>query len=242
MFKKLFSAARGANVGTTETGGTSPAAASNTHVLQQLQRLNHDFLRLVMQAQSNDSQRWQAQLGMHPEQKALLTKCSDTELERVAGCGFSLFNAHFHQPDAWIRLHDHSVRIAPEQRYSALLPRTDTRLQRICVGVFEGVVFFAWHLAQQDPQSARLMLGMASDTLQIMTRLEIWQCQFIACQHCNLLTPRWRHNPYFWSDLLNYGHSCDRQLLRFVRAMGTQLIAQELEPSAVARLSRAGDS
>ena len=98
-------------------------------------------------------------------------------------------------------------------------------------------MFYAWHLAQQAPQQARLLLGMSADTTALFTAMELWQCRHIAHSQHRLLGPRWRHHPYFWSDLLRYAVSGELQHFRFAHLLGSQLMAQELEPSTILRLS-----
>jgi hypothetical protein len=233
MFKKLLFSRR-----TTFDDNTPSADLHKANVShQQLEQLNLDFLHFMREVQNHSSQRWHTQFGLSPEQKGVLANLKTPELERLARCGLALFGASFHQPDIWVRLHDHSARCSAAERYAALTPRTETSLERASISLFQGVLFFGWHLAQQAPHVARLSLGMAVETVQVMTKLDIWQCQFIACHHNNLLAPRWRHNPYFWSDALNYGQTGDAEMLRFIRTMGSQLTAHELEPSAIARLT-----
>jgi hypothetical protein len=238
MLRKLLFPNRRTAARNDATPSPDPRQTDSTN--QQLEHLNRDFLHFVREAQQHGSQRWQSQFGLSPEQNVLLRALSVAELDRLASCGVALFGASFHQPDVWLRLHDHSARRSTAERYAALTTRTEISVQHSCMSLFQGILFFGWHLAQQAPHAARLSLGMAADTVQVITRLDIWQCQFIACHHNNLLIPRWRHNRYFWSDLLSYGQSGDAQSLRFVRAMSAQLTAHELEPSAIARLTGEG--
>ncbi len=238
MFKKLFPANRRAAA--AEAALPACSTPENTGpsliVRQQLQQLNLEFLRLLQAAQRHRGERWAKHLELSVEQGNVLRQCDHAQLLRIADCGFAVFSAVFADPGSWQRLHQLSQRIAPAERYTAMAPRTETLLQRFCINLCQSVLFFSWHLSRQEPHWARMLLGMPDGTMQIITSLDIWHCQFIAYQYCNVLQPRWLGSPTFWNDLLQYGLTGDAERERMLRSISRHLTASEVEPSAIMRL------
>lgn len=97
----------------------------------------------------------------------------------------------------------------------------------------ECAVFYAWHLANADRRAALNCLGMPGHTADILASLQLWQLRNMAIKHPQLLAPRWPANTCFWPDLVQYLSSGDRRHLDHARLLGAQLMAQELEPSAI---------
>lgn len=212
----------------------TPASSEAGADQSQLLRLNVDFLQLLVGMPGNAVP---SLSGLRSELITGLTQCGEAGLQRMAACGFSLFSLSLHRADLWQQAAAHCQARAHEPHYGdEAAPRTDA-WSRSCSGFMECALFFAWHLAQQQPHQARLFLGMSEDCTAIITGLELWQCRHIAQTRHALLGPRWRHHPYFWADLLKYGRSGDQQHFRFAQLLGSQLMAQELEPSAILRLS-----
>lgn len=238
MLKKLFAANRRAPA----DNNASPSYSSPEHtgpsliVQQQLQQLNLEFLRLLQAAQRHRSEHAAKHLQLEPELGMALRHCDHTQLLRIADCGFAVFSAAFAEPTSWQRLHQLCQRVAPAERYIAMAPRTETLLQRFCINLCQSVLFFSWHLSRQEPHWARMLLGMPDDTMQIITSLDIWHCQFIGYQYCTVLQPRWPGSITFWNDLVQYGLTGDIERERMLRSMSRHLTAGEVEPSAVMRL------
>ena len=206
---------------------------------QQLLRLNVDFLKLLISMDPTTASSGVAQqLSLRSEQACNLGLCQEADLQRMAACGFSLFSLSLHRADLWQRAAAHSQPMSHAQHYGNQPTGAPIdEFERICAGFMECALFFAWHLAQQQPHQARLLLGMSEDCMAIVTHLDLWQCRQIAQTQLKLLSLRWRHHPYFWADLLRYGQSGDQQHFKFAQLLGSQLMAQELEPSALLRLS-----
>lgn len=194
---------------------------------QQLLRLNADFLRLV------DGNR--SQLALTSVQTTLLEECSGDGIQRMAACEFALFSLSLHRPDLWRRALARSNMQEDARHYG--LPAGQDEVTGICSGFMECALFFAWHLARQRPREARFMLGMSEDCAKIVARMELWQCRQLAQTQLHLLMPRWLSHPYFWTDLLRYGSSGDVRHFKFACLLGSQLMGQDLEPSAILHLS-----
>jgi len=207
---------------------------------QQLLQLNVDFLKLLIVANQPDAESTvitRSQLGLPKLQAVTLLGCSDDALRTMSSCGFSLFTFNFHLADVWERMAKVSGDQSSVQRYSTDMTGANNAVEIAYAGFAECALFFAWHLAQHQPIAARTMLGMREETAAILAPLQLWQCRQIAQRNYQSLTPRWPHNPYFWVDLLRYAETNDGQYLKFARLMGTQLIARDMEPSALMRVS-----
>jgi hypothetical protein len=199
----------------------------------QLLRLNFDFLKLLRDSSAVPTTGVQRQqLALPAAQATLLAQCADDGLQRMAQCGFSLFSLSLHRADIW----QHAARTETQGDSQYALPGASSS-GAARSGFMACALFFAWHLSQQSPRMARFLLGMSDDCVAVITGLELWQCSHIAQTHRHLLGPRWQHHAYFWPDLLRYGTTGEMKHFKFARLLGSQLMAQELEPSAIMRLS-----
>jgi hypothetical protein len=214
---------------TSPPSGMAPSSADQ----QQLLRLNADFLSLLALGTQAGASR--TPLALSTSQAALLAQCAAEGIQRMANCGFSLFSLSLHRPDLWQRALSRSTVQEDGQHYGAPVLQEST--EQIRSGFMECALFFAWHLAQQRPRDARFMLGMSEDCSGLIARMELWQCRQMAQTQTQLLSPRWIHHPYFWNDLLHYGSSGDARHFKFACLLGSQLTAQDLEPSAILHLS-----
>lgn len=228
------------------SGSVSHNSAPPDPNLHQLHGLNLDFLQVLLEAQSSkDQQKPHHGLRLAEAHAKPLQNCDGAALQRMAACDFSVFSLNWHRVDEWSHLAEQSARAATTHRASgnsgdapAVSKAADTTTDHP-VGLLNFMncaVFFAWHLAQTDVQAARFMLGMSSETADVMRTMDLWQCRYIGQRYRRLLSPRWQHNRYFWPDLLRYGLSGEAEHLKLVQLLGTQLMAQDLEPSAIARL------
>ena len=217
---------------------TSMASADQSQLL----RLNIDFLRLLVRShrETDADPALRQQLNLSAKHAEALALCDAAGLQRMATCGFSLYSLALHRADLWQRAVAYiDIHRGPSYGITTDAPDGD-ELTRIRRGFMECALFFAWHLAQQQPRHARLSLGMSEDVTAIVGRLELWQCRHIAQTDTKLLGPRWRHHAFFWTDLLRYGGDGNPQDFKFACLLGSQLMAQDLEPSAILHLSSRG--
>jgi hypothetical protein len=216
-----------------QRGASGTDAEALTPEQKQLLRLNFDFLKLLRDSTASAAPGAQRQqLTLPAAQSTSLKSCSDEGLQRMSQCGFALFSLSLHRADIW----QHAARtdVQGDSQY-AVPAATSSGAERS--GFMACALFFAWHLSQQAPRTARFLLGMSDDCVAVIAALELWQCSHIAHSHRHLLGPRWQHHSYFWPDLLRYGATGEMQHFKFARLLGSQLMAQELEPSAIMRLS-----
>lgn len=204
---------------------------------QRLQQLNLDFLKLL-QLTPADTPTLPSLDAAH---MGLLQPLCHQSLASMANCDFALFDLGLYRIETW-QSRVQSVKTAdPLRRYAAATPSTDAdetirSLREAWQGFAADVLLFAWHLAQQ-PHNARLLLGMREEVATLLQQLEPWQCRQTVQGHPQVLAARWRDNPYFWPDLLRYGCSGEQRYRQFALLLGAQLIAKDLEPSAIMRCS-----
>lgn len=210
---------------------------------QQLLQLNIDFLKLLIAANQPEADTTvitRSQLGLPTVQANTLASCTDEAIKTMAACGFSLFNFNFHLADMWERMAKTGAQQSSVQRYASDVNGVvdaNNAIEVAYAGFAECALFFAWHLAQQQPIAARVMLGMREETAGILAPLQLWQVRQIAQRSYQMLAPRWPTNPYFWVDMLRYATTGNEEHYRFAKLMGTQLIARDMEPSAFMRVS-----
>lgn len=201
------------------------ASAQPVSVAHRLVSLNLDYLQMLLVEGSGSEQaseaEWITELACAPESR----------LHDIAQCSFSLFTACLHQAHLWRQVAAEADR-GRTSRYAPALSRAPTR------SVFlQCVLFYAWHLAQVDRGSARSTLGLSDEVAEILLSFELWQLRRAALEYPQLLAPRWAGNACFWPDLIQYARDGNRQFLDYARLLGTQLLAQDLEPSSIEHLT-----
>ncbi|MGD9841318.1 MAG: hypothetical protein AB7F79_00400 [Steroidobacteraceae bacterium] len=219
----------------------SPAQRAN----QQLQSLNLHFLQLLGFVRGrNDDMLGQFGLRLTAMLSKTLASCDLDVLQRMSECGFCLYSLNLHCSRDWQHLAECSARAVAKQPeitscenpVSNSVNTAATLPNSTFLDFMNCAVFFTWHLAQHDGQAARFMLGMSDASISALRTMDLKQCRYIAVHYRHLLRPRWQYNRYFWPNLLRYGLNGEAAYLQFVRILGTQLIAQDLEPSALAFL------
>lgn len=221
--------------------GDEVASAS---AASQLKQLNLDYLRLlILEWREAPAVCTQTSLPtLSAEWLAGLAAADEPALSQLAGSRFSLFTLVFHRAELWQRMVSVGIADEVEQRYGDSGRQTaeadSQAFNARRSGFIECALFYAWHLGHCDRAAARLYLGLHDKTAEILLRLELWQLRRVALRYPQLLAPRWPANACFWPDLLRYVHTGDRQYLDYAGLLGTQLLAQELEPSAIERLTK----
>jgi len=211
----------------------------NALLRDQLQGLNRDFLKLLIFAHGKTpAESRLPNLFVPASVPKGLSELSPTALDGIAQCRYTLFSLAFHATETWrclARTSRSSESI--EQRYGMTVDASCTAVRTANATFLAIALTFAWHLHHSDPRLARVVLGLRDDTALAFEAIPLWRLQQIAHERLDLLTARWPDNPGFWPDLLKFaGEGCAAQL-ESARLVGAQLIAQELEPSSIQRLS-----
>lgn len=219
--------------------GGATIDASATPAESQLKSLNLDFLRLLVLELEYPATAHLQLAGLSPELTSELGASTDTKLAELAECPFSLFTLGLQNADLWQRIALIGAHENLARRYAVQdAGRDDAEMLKLRrSGFMECALFYAWHLAQCDRAAARVRLGVRDDTAETLRSLKLWQLHCVAYKYPQMLAPRWPGNSCFWPDLIRYLHSGDRRHFDYACLLGSQLLAQDLEPSAIERLT-----
>lgn len=218
--------------------GCSDTGVLTAAVTAQLRQLNRDFLDLlIVEHQIGTDRSPSPNLFLPPTVARELCQLPGSALDAIARCKYTLFSLAFHATDFWCRMAQAATHEAITQRYQWNC-HTDAAHPEATSAAFLSIALtFAWHLDQTDKRSARVVLALRDDTGAAFESIPLWRLPQIAHQHPRLLSPRWPDNPGFWPDLIRIARDGSASQLEAARVVGAQLIAKELEPSSIDRLS-----
>lgn len=150
---------------------------------------------------------------------------------RAAACPYVLMDAGFCDPYRWQWLSDQQANarsgIQDTLRAPAVFGKffTAPTLTQVARQLFTT----AWHIAQSQPISAPLFLGMPAQCVALLRTCSLRQLTDLADQHAGWLRPRWPGRQKVWRNLLEAGISGDEEELQMARLHGVQLLAMELK-------------
>lgn len=142
----------------------------------------------------------------------------------IARCPFSLFTARFNDGAYWLSAASSRENGEPPEGAGGDDPLADFSLLAL---------FFAWHLARTSPSSAKIVLGMSDQTLEVFARLQLASLQRIRSATLGVVTARWPERPLYWLRLLSSVSHKDE--LDEVRTLGLQMLAAELAAAGGSR-------
>jgi hypothetical protein len=185
--------------------------------------LNLDYLDLVVAEHS-----WnRSSVRRLPDRVVdMLAGCSPEQRQRLASATYSLYSLGFEDQCFWqaaLRSADASI----EAKYGVLSSSV------VEAAFCEVALMHAWHVSQTQPIAARVLYGMPAALVNRMNAVKLWQLKRIAADYPGLLIPRWPSNPYFWPDMIKFARSGDLGRLHAAQQLGRQLMAVELQESAL---------
>jgi hypothetical protein len=148
----------------------------------------------------------------------------------LAALPYSLYSLGFENDKLWRSLAEPATlasSLTVSERYAQ---RHSHSLQ---ASFCEVALVYAWHVATASPLAARLIYAMPDPVTQRLTAAPPWYVRRLAVHHASLLMPRWPTNPGFWPDLVHFAAAGDQQRLATAKVLGSQLIAAELQGSAL---------
>lgn len=214
---------------TEELPGAS-APVLSTAVLEQIQELNLDYIELLA-AEHNAPDAGDGQLQHLPcKLHAAIAELSPSARASLAALPYTLYSLGFEEEKLWRSLAEPAslaVSLSMTERYSQ--PHSASLQASLC----EVALLYAWHVTTWSPLAARLIYAMPETVAERLAAAPLWYVRRLAVHHASLLLPRWPTNPAFWPDLVRFAVVGDQQRLATAKVLGSQLIAAELQGSAV---------
>jgi len=214
---------------TDELPGVSTPILSAA-VLARIHELNLDYMELLA-AERNAVDACDGQLQHLPSKlHAAIAEMSPAARASLAALPYTLYSLGFEDEKLWRALAQPATLAAAmsiRERYTQ--PRDASLQASLC----EVALMYAWHVATSSPLAARLIYAMPEAVAERLMAAPPWYVRRLAVHHASLLLPRWPTNPGFWPDLVRFAVADDQQRLATAKVLGSQLIAAELQGSAV---------
>jgi len=214
---------------TEELPGVSTPILSAA-VLARIHELNLDYMELLA-AERNAVDACDGQLQHLPSKlHAAIAEMSPAARASLAALPYTLYSLGFEDEKLWRALAQPATLAAAmsmRERYTQ--PRDASLQASLC----EVALMYAWHVATSSPLAARLIYAMPEAVAERLMAAPPWYVRRLAVHHASLLLPRWPTNPGFWPDLVRFAVADDQQRLATAKVLGSQLIAAELQGSAV---------
>lgn len=195
------------------------SALLNSTVLEPLYELNRSWLALL----AASPRYWVVKVsrGRRPDPvPASLVILTPEQRTEIARCPFSLFTARFNDGAYWLGIAGNTAVHEPHP------PEGDQEQSAPRIGFAELALFYAWHLARTNPPAARVVLGMADQTLAAFETLTLTELQRLAFATPELFVPRWPERSAFWLRLLE--SLPDSSSIANIRLTGLQMLAAEM--------------
>ncbi len=222
---------------TDELPGTS-APVLSAAILARIHELNLDYIELL--TAEHDALAMGIEPDLHPDAGQLrhlphrlhagIAELSPPARISLAALPYTLYSLGFEDEKLWRTLAQPAALAASlsmSERYAQ--PHSASLQASLC----EVALLYAWHVATSSPLAARLIYAMPESVAQRLTAAPPWYVRRLAVHHASLLMPRWPTNPGFWPDLVRFAAAGDQQRLGTAKVLGSQLIAAELQASAL---------
>ncbi|HEX4973875.1 MAG TPA: hypothetical protein VFV69_22725 [Steroidobacteraceae bacterium] len=209
-------------------GASAPVLSAA--VLARIHELNLDYIELLA-AEHNGGGVIDGQLQHLPcKLHAAIAALTPSTRMSLAALPYTLYSLGFEDEKLWRSLAEPAAlasSLSMSERYAQ--PHSHSVQASLC----EVALLYAWHVATASPVAARLIYAMPEAVTQRLTAAPPWYVRRLAVHHASLLLPRWPTNPGFWPDLVHFAAAGDQQRLATAKVLGSQLIAAELQGSAL---------
>jgi hypothetical protein len=209
-------------------GASAPVLSAG--VLARIHELNLDYIELLA-AEHNGGGAIDGQLQHLPcKLHATIAGLTPSSRMSLAALPYTLYSLGFEDEKLWRSLAEPAAvasSLSMSERYAQ--PHSPSLQASLC----EVALLYAWHVATASPLAARLIYAMPEAVTHRLTAAPLWYVRRLAVHHASLLLPRWPTNPGFWPDLVHFAAAGDQQRLATAKVLGSQLIAAELQGSAL---------
>ncbi len=160
----------------------------------------------------------------HPllrELAQLWSRLDAVAMKRAAACPYLLLDSGFGDPARW--LWGQGAQVLERQRGPAVPFFTTARAAIL----MRTVLTYGWHLAQNRPSAARLLLAMAPQCVGLLRSYSLVQLSELAEQHPTWLQPRWPQRVRIWREFLTAALAGEGPPLQHAHLRGLQILAAD---------------
>lgn len=207
----------------------SSAPVLSAALLARIHDLNFDYLELLAAEKAAADGAGQLQ-HLPGRLHGAIGALTDASRKLLAAMPYTLYSLGFEDEAFWraaCNAASASARVSVDQRYAPGPSQSPMAL------FAELALVHAWHVASSSALAARVLYAMSDATARALGCAQLWYVRRIATDHPALLMPRWPTNPGFWPDLVRFAAANDTERLATAKLLGNQLIAAELELTAV---------
>jgi hypothetical protein len=166
----------------------------------------------------------QGRTSPHPllrELAPLWTSLDADAMKRAAQCPYLLVDTGFADPGRWLWARGEQV------LERAQAPATPFFTLPRAMLFMRTVLMYGWHLAQNRPSAARLLLAMSPQCAALMKGYSLTQVGDLAEQYPAWLQPRWPLRVRIWREFLTAALQGEGRPLQQARLRGLQILAAD---------------
>ncbi len=194
--------------------GTHREPLLSQQLLSSLNQLNRRFLDLAAGCGAICGSQWS--LSAPAELARRIAGLSEERRTALSQCPYALFDIRFCDDAHW----QISLQSAPHWRV-ADLPAQNPQIAEF----LQLALFYCWHLAQTQPLSAPLILGMAERTARDLGRVTLDRLPALIGLQRHHLSLRWANSRSYWYALTSPASLPGSVNLRRAQLFGLQIAA-----------------
>ena len=186
--------------------------------LSVLAELNEQCLALLIEEAAEHPN------SAHPllrELAQLWSRLNAVAMKRAAACPYLLLDTGFGDPARWLWARGSQVLERPR---GPAVPFFTTARASI---LMRTALTYGWHLAQNRPSAARLLLAMAPQCVSLLRGYSLMQLSELTEQHPAWLQPRWPQRVRVWREFLTAALAGEGAPLQQAHLRGLQILAAD---------------
>lgn len=197
-----------------KTAASHPGALLSPQLLGSLGQLNRRFLDLAGTRRAGAGSEWG--LNAPADLTWRIAALGEERRTALSQCPYALFDIRFCDDVHW------QISLQSGPRWSvADLPAPNPQIAEF----LQLALFFCWHLAQTQPLSAPLILGMAERTARDLASVTLDRLPALIGSQRHHLSLRWANCRSFWCALTSAASCPGSANLRRAQLFGLQIAA-----------------